>query len=270
MTLFSPIRVAVLSAFAASSLAIGQADAAGSADSRAGLGIEIAPTKVEIGAGERGAELQIANPRDRTIRYRVRARAWSQNPRGEMLLDETDELRAYPHHLELAPGDRALVRLLADSNGADVEQSYRIVLEEVSSEGERQSDAPRLRVAIPVFLAPEEPRTNVRIRSVRAEGERIFFDLQNVGTTHALPREAAVLVKDERGAKAARESQPGWYLLPSDRLRYAISLPDEICDRARANGDYEVKIVALGEDGTTPLAERAATQACAPAEPARP
>jgi fimbrial chaperone protein len=204
--------------------ALGLGAASASAD-----GFQIAPTRLSLDEATRGGVLQLANARDREVRFRVAVHAWRQTDDGEMVLGETDDVRVYPRHLELAAGGRAIIRVLAKPRFGAVEGAYRIVVEEVARPAASSAKL-RMRIAIPVFLASTEPRRAARIDDLRVsqEGE-VSFALANTGSVHLRPRSVEVVGLDAAGREIARARDDGWYVLPGGRLRHELSLGREVC-----------------------------------------
>ncbi len=197
-----------------------------------------------------GAALQLANQRLHDMRFRVSVHAWTQRDDGEMVLGPTDDVRAYPPHLEVNAHDRAKVRVLASPRFGAVERSYRIVVEEVP----RAASGVRMRIAIPVFLASTSPRTSARVDEVRVGADgRVRFAIVNEGSVHIRPRAVEVVGLDARGREVEREREPGWYVLPGGVLHHELTLGASMCDVARV----EVRV-----EGAAIAPRRAAAPSC--------
>lgn len=195
------------------------------------LELTVAPTRIAVTPPESGAALNIQNRGEEGARYRVTAHAWTQSRAGEMILDDTSDLRVYPREFELGPGERALARALVDGGAGERETAYRIVIERLPSGGEDRAE--RVRVAIPLFVAGDGSRADVEAENLRVSAQgRARFDLHNRGTAHAFFDEVTVVARDDSGREIGRASRPGWYVLPGGRLGQELALPEEACEGA--------------------------------------
>lgn len=118
-------------------------------------GLQVAPILLEFAAGDTAQVLYLTNSGTSPLRAQVRVQRWSQ-PSGGDLLEPSRDLVASPPLLEIAPGERQMVRLVRlDNTPVTEEQSYRLLVDELPA-GPEPSSAPGLQFllqySIPVFI----------------------------------------------------------------------------------------------------------------------
>jgi fimbrial chaperone protein len=134
--------------------------------------LQISPVTIEFSAAEVATGLTLRNPGDAPLYGQVRVFQWSE-AHGEDVLTPTGDVIASPPLIEIAPHSDQLVRLVrantsgaapsagasggaggAASAGAPLEQSYRILIDELPAPGTPGAEGVtiRLRYSVPVFV----------------------------------------------------------------------------------------------------------------------
>ena len=117
--------------------------------------LQISPVTVEFDTQTSAVGLTLRNPGDQPLYGQVRVFLWDQSD-GQDQLSATTDLIASPPLIQIAPHSEQLVRLVRRSpNPAPVEQSYRLLIDELPTPTEAPSGGVtiRLRYSVPVFIA---------------------------------------------------------------------------------------------------------------------
>src|SRR5690606_4984286 len=118
--------------------------------------LQVAPILVELEDGENAEALWLSNSGEKPIRAQVRVLAWSQAG-SEDQLDPSRDLLASPPILEIAPGERQLVRIVRpDSGPVPAEQAFRLLVDELPDPEQEVSSGLQflLQYSVPVFVLP--------------------------------------------------------------------------------------------------------------------
>jgi fimbrial chaperone protein len=128
--------------------------------------LQISPVTIEFSAAEVATGLTLRNPGDAPLYGQVRVFQWSE-AHGEDVLTPTGDVIASPPLIEIAPHSDQLVRLVranasgaapsagaSGGAGAPLEQSYRILIDELPAPGTPGAEGVtiRLRYSVPVFV----------------------------------------------------------------------------------------------------------------------
>jgi fimbrial chaperone protein len=194
-------------------------------------------------------------------RYQVRVHRWQESPHGEMRLEPATDLIVFPTVLDLAPGQERKLRVGTTAAPGPRELSWRVFLEEILPAVTREEASrvrTRLRVGIPVFLAPERTFAGAEIAGLGVEKGRVTFLVRNGGSIHIRTSEVRVLLADAQGSPLFEKRFEGWYVLAGGDRLYEVELPREACRRAAS-------VTALAAAGETFQATRPVVgEACGP------
>jgi fimbrial chaperone protein len=150
----------------------------------AGATLGVSPTRLELAPGQPAATLTVTNSGDAPPLLQVETFAWRAGT-ATAELEPTRAILAVPAMLELAPGERAVVRVARRSNATpEVEETYRVLVSEVPREepgvgGVRLA----LRMSLPVFVTPPGARAEPRWSIERGAGGPSLV-VVNTGRAH--------------------------------------------------------------------------------------
>ncbi len=118
----------------------------------------VSPTRLELGPGRPGGVLTVTNGGDTPLLVQVQSFAWRAGTAAAEL-EPTRELVAVPPLLELAPGERQVVRVARRATTEpQVEETYRILVTEVPRVDPESGVRLALRFSLPVFVTPSGAR----------------------------------------------------------------------------------------------------------------
>ena len=214
--------------------------------------LQVSPTSIFIAAERTASGLTLSNGGTQPLHAQVRVFLWSQ-ANGEERLEATTDVAISPPMLELPPGAQQLVRVIRlTPPPADVEQSYRIIVDELP-EGraavEGQGLQFVLRYSIPVFLSPLNPAISPLLHTTLSyENGETFLEVGNQGNGHAQLSDLALVRADNRQLIAPGLSG---YVLPGQRRRWLLPADMEL----NGDGDFKARITAeLVERTLAPVA----------------
>ena len=92
---------------------------------------QVNPIRITLSRQSSSSLLSVRNDSTEKIRFQIGVFAWDQNPKGEMVLNPTEDLIFYPTLLALEPGDERRIRIGTNDPIVASEKSYRIFVEEL-------------------------------------------------------------------------------------------------------------------------------------------
>jgi fimbrial chaperone protein len=180
-------------------------------------GLTILPTRIDFG-GNRGVQsVLLTNTSAQTITVETQVQVWPEGAQGQL----DNDVVVTPAVVTLPPNQRMRLRigLLRPSKG-ETERAYRLYFTELTSPAPLQQGmgiGVRLRIGIPVFVAPEESKPQALKWFVHKEADSWQLIAQNDGNIHV------------RAAKLALVSTSGPIRLelPSNYIlaRSALTIP---------------------------------------------
>jgi len=191
--------------------------------------LRITPVKIEMAPGQTSTEVRLRNAESTESAFQVEAFAWRQDENGEDVLEPTDQIVAIPPLFRIAPEDQQVVRIgHLGAPAPDSETSFRLVLTELplqKAEVGTPAIRVRLRVVLPVFIAPAEGPAGpeIRLESVSRDMDEVRVALANLGNGH--DRLAHVRLLNEAGDPLAEAGQ-ALYLLGRSEVTLTMKVPE--------------------------------------------
>lgn len=138
--------------------------------------ITISPVLVELSTARRVVSVTVTNASDQAVNFQAEPMAWSQ-PDGTNHYEPTEDLMVVPPIAEISPKSSQIFRVtLRRPLSATVEQSYRLMLEDVTEDLSPKPGVVTIRFKhnLPVFISPAgeakaEPRWS-RCAAVAGKG----------------------------------------------------------------------------------------------------
>ena len=120
----------------------------------------VTPTEVNLSASATSALVTLRNGSKLPLRFEITLVSWSEDEHGKMALNPSSDVTFFPKLVELAAGASRNIRIGINAGTArDVEQSFRLFVEELPDQSAPAANAVALRtkVGIPVFVRPAKP-----------------------------------------------------------------------------------------------------------------
>jgi fimbrial chaperone protein len=224
------------------------------------LAFGISPIKVYFEKGSSSRDVTLDNADDKTVRLKVQAYKWTEDGDGKRQLTPTQEIAVFPAILELKPKSKRIIRLAAKLPPKQIEQSYRLAIEQlpeaVAKKPEATPDGAKPTKAtaqlnflytlnLPVFINPINIDRKSSITSPSINGGNLSFNLVNQGNAHIFASVIEVTTKDSAGKTIATKKINPTYVLPSIQRKLTLDLPQDRCQNARSisieiKGDEDV------------------------------
>lgn len=124
--------------------------------------LTVFPVRIQLSPDEPVQTMTVRNSGGEASRVQMRVYQWSQQA-GEDVLSDTREILANPPLFEIVPETEQVARFGLRAQAADVERSYRVIVEEVPIEGSGRVGEVRtlLRLSIPIFVPPATPAMSI-------------------------------------------------------------------------------------------------------------
>jgi fimbrial chaperone protein len=217
----------------------------------------VTPTEVNLSASATSALVTLRNGNKTPLRFEITLFKWSEDEKGQMLLEPSADVTFFPKLVELAAGGSRNIRIGINPGVArDTEQSFRIFVEELPDQSAPSANtvAIRTKVGIPVFVRPMKPVRTAVIESVTVEGGKVKTRVRNTGNLHINVETIAV---KGTGTTAFSKEGPGWYVLPGAARIFEVAMTAEECKAATA-----VNVEVFGHNTSLKGASQVSPAAC--------
>jgi fimbrial chaperone protein len=219
--------------------------------------INVSPTTVSVDPRALSGSVMVSNAGREPLRIRVSVAAWRNTVTGEIELESTDAVIAFPRFAVVAPGASQRVRVgPVAQHPRSVEGSYRLLIEEMPSGRAEQGIAVRTRLSIPVFLVPSSPMPSVRVGDPVPTDGGLAATIVNTGNVHLRYDSVRLRLVGRSGGVRFTRDVPGWYLLAGESRE--VHLPAPPVDACRDARELLVDVVV----GDKVLTTRADPSAC--------
>jgi fimbrial chaperone protein len=224
------------------------------------IAFSISPIKVYFEKGSSSRDVTLDNSDDKVVRLKVSAYKWAEDGEGKRQLTPTQDIALFPSILELKPKSKRIIRLAAKLPPKQMEQSYRLVIEQLPESVVKKPD-PRpdgtkpsksevqlnflYTLNLPVFINPINIDRKSSISNPNISGSNLSFNLLNQGNAHIFASSIEVTTKDSVGKTIATKKIDPTYVLPSIQRKLTLGLPQDQCQNARSisieiKGDEDV------------------------------
>lgn len=193
----------------------------------AAASLQISPVSLFLRGEQSATAIQLRNTGEAPIYGQVRVFTWDQRG-SEDVLDPAQDVAASPPLVQVAPGETQLIRVIRLGPASPVERTYRLLIDEITREGEPQAAGVdfRLRYSIPLFMLPErEPGPPQLAWRVLRRDARWMLAIANNGGMHA----QIGSMKFVAATGAEHEISKGLfgYVLPGRTREWLLPLPPE-------------------------------------------
>lgn len=181
-------------------------------------GLSILPTRIDLGAGRGVQSVLITNTSAHAVTVETQVMVWPEDAPGQ----QANDIVVTPAVLTLPPNQRMRVRIgLLRPVGGDIERAYRLYITELMAPASLQGAGigVRLRIGIPLFVAPPQPQAQPLQWSAYREANAWFLKVRNEGNVHALATKPVLLSADGPSAIPL----PSSYVMANSSLTVAIT-----------------------------------------------
>jgi fimbrial chaperone protein len=221
----------------------------------------VTPTEVDLSMSTTSGLVTLRNASKLPLRFEVTLFKWSEDEKGTMKLEPSTEVTFFPKLVELAAGATRNIRIGINPGSArDIEQSFRIFIEELPNQSAPPANAVALRtkVGIPVFVRPAKPTRSALIEGVSVEGGKVMTRVKNTGNLHISVDSLAVTGTGASNAATFSHQGQGWYVLPGATRIFEVPMTAAECRSTTA-----VNVEVFGHNTSLKGASQVSPAACA-------
>lgn len=197
----------------------------------------VSPVKVSFSSKVSSQLITVRNDSNETLRFQLHTYIWKQNAKGEMQLDTTEDIVAFPGLFSLKPGQKRLVRVGTLTPVSSIEKTYRIFIEELPPEAKanQQTNAIRIltKIGIPIFLQPRKQIVEGSLENIIVSKNQVNFQVKNTGNVHFVTQKIRVKGLDEGDKSVFERQRNGWYILAGTSQNYDLKMSQEECSKTR-------------------------------------
>ena len=221
----------------------------------------VTPTEVNLSASATSALVALSNRAKVPLRFEVTVFSWSEDERGKMTLNPSSDVTFFPKLVELAGGASRNIRIgISAGLARDVEQSFRLFIEELPDQSAPKSNAValRTRVGIPVFVRPAKPVRSATVDGVSVENGKVLTRVRNTGNLHINVDTISVRGAGGSATPTFTKEGPGWYVLPGATRIFEVPMTAAECKSTTS-----VTVEAVGHGRSLKGASQVSPAACA-------
>jgi fimbrial chaperone protein len=148
--------------------------------------LTVSPVRIDLNNKKSSSTVQVTNQGDAPVTVQARAVEWRMDA-GENKYEETNDFIVSPPVFTLQPQQRQMIRLgiRGGVSPADIERTYRLILEEVPKAPQAGAIAMVFNISVPVFLDPARPVMPLLIwDAAYTEDGALRLTVTNDGTAH--------------------------------------------------------------------------------------
>jgi fimbrial chaperone protein len=197
--------------------------------------LKFVPMSILLDSEPKRGSLTIINSGEEKVTVQLQLMKWVQDAQGSDVYEPTKDLVFYPQIVSIAAGKEGTVRVGYDQPGPPSgERSYRLFVQElpVRKPGEKVVRI-ALRVGIPVFIAPKDPRPMLSYENTRIVDGRLQVMFKNSGNAHSLIQKVSVTGIDEAGKEVFAKEVGGWYVLPGISRAFPVEVAPGECQASK-------------------------------------
>lgn len=221
----------------------------------------VTPTEVNLSAGSTSALVTLRNGNKTPVRFEITVFRWTEDERGQMNLQPSSDVTFFPKLIELPAGASRNIRIGVNTGVArDVEQSFRLFVEELPDETAPRANAVAIRtkMGIPVFVRPGKPARSAVIDGVTVQNGVVRTRVRNTGNLHINVENIVVNGGGTAAKPAFSKEGRGWYVLPGATRIFEVPLTTAECSSVSS-----VAVEVFGHNTSLKAAGQVPPAACA-------
>ena len=221
----------------------------------------VTPTEVNLSASATSALVTLRNGGKTPLRFEITLVSWSEDERGTMTLNASSAVTFFPKLVELPGGASRNIRIGINAGLArDVEQSFRLFIEELPDQSTPVPNAVALRtkMGIPVFVRPAKPTRTAVLDGVSVENGKVLTRIRNTGSLHINVQTISVRGTGASATPTFTKEGPGWYVLPGATRIFEVPMTATECKSTTS-----VTVEVFGHDRSLKGTSQVSPAACA-------
>jgi fimbrial chaperone protein len=203
------------------------------------------PIRLELGQAARSGALTVSNDGKVPLGFQLQAMEWVQDDQGKDQYLETRDLIFFPKILTVDPGQEGVIRVGIKTPIVPSEKTYRIFIEELPGNVQRNEAkgaqiAFLIRFGAPVFVGPVKPEDGLEVTAMKLAGGALTFQATNSGNRHQMIQAIELRGADAAGKEVYAAKLADRYILAHAAKPYTASIAAEPCAKM-ASLEIEVK-----------------------------
>lgn len=198
---------------------------------------DITPLSLSLSEKQASGTLKLTNRSKDTLRFHIKAVAWSESESGEMKTRPTKDIVFFPAMVTLRPKEARQIRVGTRLKPGAVERTYRVTITELPPLTKSKGGGPAVKMltkmGLPIFVQARSPNVQPVITTPTVRGQQAHFTVENHGNTHMSVQKVVLQAKGPDGVVHTDELD-GWYVLANGRRKYVVELPADACEKATA------------------------------------
>lgn len=189
----------------------------------------VTPIRLDFSPKAKSGALTVVNSDKVPLGFQTKLLKWSQDGSGSDVYEDSQDLVFFPRMLHIEPDARQVVRVGAKLMAAETERTYRLAIDEMAPPSRDPSGAQvavQVRFAVPVFVAPAQPRISVELQNLALKGEELRYALVNTGNQHVKLDQARLVQGDKELSTGS-----GWYVLAGARREFSVKAAGLACGK---------------------------------------
>jgi fimbrial chaperone protein len=183
--------------------------------------LEVAPVRIEMPPGKTTTTIVVTNRGKQTTAIQVRAYAWSQSNNTDQL-EPTKDVLVSPPIADVQAGQTQLIRVLLRKPAGAMEDTYRLLVDQIPPVGSDSGIRIALRLSLPIFVSPaRKAASDLEWRLVSSDGAEAELIARNRGARHV--RLANLSLAGPPGTQLQLPSIAAFYVLPGAERRWRVT-----------------------------------------------
>ncbi len=193
----------------------------------------IHPIRVFFKSTANTTTLNIQNESDDDFTIQMSTFLWNQDQDGKDVYEGTKDIIFFPKIAVIKGSEKKIIRLGTKKPRSNVEQTYRIYLDEIknpeASEGTNINFL--MKVGVPIFIPPLHTEPDGSIENPELAEGSLHMAVKNKGNVHFIIRAVRVTGNAPSGEEVYSTETAGGYLHAGIAKKFAFDIPQDSCSR---------------------------------------
>ncbi len=149
----------------------------------------VTPLRLDIGPKAKSGSFTVSNQDKTAITFQVSVKKWTQEPGGKDVYADSKELVVFPQQLEIAPGQKKIVRVGFEGTPPKREVAYRVFIEELPPALKVSEHGGEVRVlgrfGLAVLVRDSHAKAHLQIDELSVQAGKVTAQVSNTGDSSA-------------------------------------------------------------------------------------
>lgn len=149
----------------------------------------VTPLRLDIGPKAKSGSFTVSNHDKAPITFQVSVKKWTQEPGGRDVYTDSKDLIVFPQQLEIAPGQKKIVRVGFEGAPPKRESAYRVFIEELPAAVKVSEHGGEVRVlgrfGLAVLVRDASAKPHLSIDELTVKSGKVTAKVSNSGDSAA-------------------------------------------------------------------------------------